>query len=101
MFINLIVRSFNYTLTVSDTLYNSTATLSINVLDINDNSPEFIDPQDYIFNISENVLVPPPVDIGTVSAFDADSGTNKQVCYNTCVIAEYIVNLMIDICICI
>ena len=55
-----------------------TATVNIEVLDVNDNSPTF-DPNNYQFMIYENQPIRTP--IGNVSASDRDSGSNAEVCY--------------------
>ncbi len=53
-----------------------TATVIINVLDANDQSPMFVvDP--YTFSVRENL--PPPVIVGTVLAGDLDTGSNAMV----------------------
>lgn len=54
-----------------------TVTLTINVLDNNDNAPQI--PSTYTFNIAENA----PVDtrIGQITATDADSNSNAAIQY--------------------
>lgn len=88
-------------MSVADTLHTATAVLTINVLDINDNSPLFTSPQGYTFNVSENIPTPPPVSIGTVVANDSDSGINGQVCtfLYTCISLcnVFMLSLFIDI----
>ena len=54
-----------------------TATVYIEVLDANDNSPTF-DLDNFQFTIFENE--PNGTFVGTVRANDLDSGTNAQVC---------------------
>ncbi len=55
-----------------------TATVNIEVLDVNDNTPMF-DSDNFQFMIYENQ--PTGTVIGNVSASDRDSGTNAKVCY--------------------
>lgn len=56
-----------------------TATVNIEILDVNDNAPTF-DLDDFQFVIDENQ--PVGTDIGNISASDHDSGTNAEVCCN-------------------
>ena len=55
-----------------------TATVNIEVLDINDNTPRF-NSNNFQFMIYENQPIGTP--IGNVSASDRDSGSNAEVCY--------------------
>ena len=70
-------RSFNYSITVSDGVHSDNATLTVNVLDVNDNPPVFQDTS-YTFHLLENTQVPAPA-IGSLVATDIDSGSNKEV----------------------
>ena len=54
-----------------------TATVNIEILDVNDNTPTF-DSNNFQFMINENQ--PIGTAIGNVSASDHDSGTNAEVC---------------------
>lgn len=54
-----------------------TATVNIEILDVNDNTPTF-DLNNFQFMIYENQ--PIGTAIGNVSASDRDSGTNAEVC---------------------
>ncbi|XP_019851361.1 PREDICTED: protocadherin-16-like, partial [Amphimedon queenslandica] len=74
-------RSFNYTIDVTDGEFNDTAILTVNVVDINDNDPVFMDTH-YMFTIAENLPVNPNMAIGTVTAIDDDSGQNKEISYS-------------------
>ena len=56
-----------------------TATVNIEILDVNDNTPTF-DSSNFQFMISENQ--PIGTAVGNVTASDRDSGTNAEVCYN-------------------
>ncbi|XP_044732139.1 cadherin-related tumor suppressor-like, partial [Chrysoperla carnea] len=58
---------------------SSTATVFLNVLDINDNNPEFY-PQHYFITIKDDA--PIGTSILKVTAFDADEGDNALITYN-------------------
>ncbi|XP_013415882.1 LOW QUALITY PROTEIN: cadherin-related tumor suppressor-like, partial [Lingula anatina] len=57
---------------------SATATVYLNVTDINDNSPEFY-PKRYYTAVQEGM--PPPVQVQQVTATDLDEGTNALVRY--------------------
>ena len=57
---------------------SSLINVTIELMDINDNDPEF-GSQRYEFMFNEEV--PPPIDIGKVTANDRDNGTNAEVRY--------------------
>ena len=54
-----------------------TATVNVEILDVNDNTPTF-DSDNFSFMIYENQ--PIETAVGNVSASDRDSGTNAEVC---------------------
>lgn len=58
----------------------STFTLSINVADVNDNSPQFLQ-DSYAVNIREDQAVSTTKEIINVTATDADEGVNSQISY--------------------
>ena len=58
-----------------------TATVNIEILDVNDNTPTF-DSSNFMFRIYENQ--PIGTAIGNVSASDLDYGTNAEVCVCCC-----------------
>ena len=62
---------------VSDGLFSSISTLTVNVLDENDNTPQItpLDPLSVYEEMQAGTLV------GTVIAFDADSGVNAQLTF--------------------
>ncbi|XP_078371306.1 protein dachsous-like [Oculina patagonica] len=72
------IKSYVLNITCSDGTYQSETTLSVNVKDVNDNAPKFLE-SSYQATLSE------ATDAGTsilrVSAEDADSGTNGQLTY--------------------
>lgn len=76
-------RKSQYVLTVqvedsgNDVRYD-TATATINILDINDNAPAFLDSPYYAYVIEENSK---PASVITVQAHDADSPPNNNVRY--------------------
>ncbi|KAL3874373.1 hypothetical protein ACJMK2_037399, partial [Sinanodonta woodiana] len=57
----------------------ATATLSVNIAEINDNTPTFLSPS-YTFIVYNNIVV--GTLIGNVSAFDGDIGSNGQFTYS-------------------
>ena len=57
----------------------ATTTVSILVNDINDNDPEFVNPQPIVFSVPENQA---PLRVGLVSAVDKDSGPNGDITYS-------------------
>ncbi|KAK3583305.1 hypothetical protein CHS0354_038915 [Potamilus streckersoni] len=57
----------------------ATATLSVNIAEINDNTPAFLS-SSYTFTLYNNVVV--GTSIGNVSAVDGDIGTNGQFIYS-------------------
>ncbi|CAL1545097.1 unnamed protein product, partial [Lymnaea stagnalis] len=59
---------------------SSTFTLSINVADKNDNSPQFLQ-DSYVINIPEDQPVSQTKEILNVTATDADEGVNAQISY--------------------
>ncbi|KAI8745631.1 protocadherin wing polarity protein stan, partial [Biomphalaria glabrata] len=59
---------------------SSTFTLSINVLDENDNSPQFTQ-DSYVVNLREDQQVSLTKEILNVTAIDADDGLNAQISY--------------------
>ncbi|XP_077999586.1 cadherin-23-like [Glandiceps talaboti] len=62
---------------------SATATVTISILDINDNSPEFIyDPDLSMYQFSVSEEADPGVNIGVVTATDMDSGLNSEIDYN-------------------
>ena len=80
----LLLLFHRYTLTVAatdqdpDSPRSGTASLTITVLDLNDNKPVFPQPVYIVNNIVENeinVMIP-------VTATDADSGTNAMISYS-------------------
>lgn len=80
-------RKFRYTLTVraedcsSEESASDTAELIINIIDINDNRPTFLD-SPYIARVMENTLPPNDGYLLTVKAYDADTPPlNSQVRY--------------------
>ena len=59
-------------------MFNDTAILTVNVVDVNDNAPMFQNTP-YTFTLAENLPVDPTMAIGKVTAIDDDSGQNKEV----------------------
>ena len=59
-------------------MFNDTAILTVNVVDVNDNAPMFQNTP-YSFTLAENLPVDPTMAIGKVTAIDDDSGQNKEV----------------------
>ena len=72
------VRQFNFTITVSDLLYNISEDCSIMLEDVNDNAPQFIAGCCNDVNITENAVVGTLLPV-VITATDADSGPNGQV----------------------
>lgn len=58
---------------------SSTATVNLNVVDVNDNSPEFY-PQHYFYAVPENTK--PGSSLLKVTAIDKDEGENAMITYN-------------------
>ena len=75
-------RSFNLTLSLSDPIYRSemNGTLTIDVLDQNDNAPQIQGPE-YLIQGSNNIAetFPPGNVLARVTATDSDSGSNAQL----------------------
>lgn len=53
--------------------------LKITVLDVNDNSPEIVDPQGDVVSVREEQ--PPGTEVARVRALDTDLGENASVTY--------------------
>ncbi len=70
---------YHIVISASDGLYTVYANITVSVLDVNDNSPVF-DEETYFANITENS--PPGVYVTTVTATDADRGSNAAVDYS-------------------
>lgn len=58
----------------------STATISVNILDYNDNSPIFVGSYNKAYNVSEDAS--DGTEILTVTATDADTGINADIHYS-------------------
>lgn len=71
-------RTFYYTVTITDNNYTVNETLTIQLVDVNDNAPMF-DKAAYTFDLSENTPVSPIEYIGNVSASDLDSGVQVRL----------------------
>jgi hypothetical protein len=54
--------------------------LKITVLDVNDNSPEIVDPQGDVVSVREEQ--PPGTEVAKVRALDTDLGENASVTYS-------------------
>ncbi|CAG9820098.1 unnamed protein product [Phaedon cochleariae] len=54
--------------------------LKITVLDVNDNTPEIVDPQEDVISVREEQL--PGTEVVRVKAVDADSGNNASITYS-------------------
>ena len=65
-------------ISVSDGLFSSFSTLTVNVLDENDNDPQIAP----ISPLSINEEMPADTLVGTITAFDADSGMNAQLTFS-------------------
>ena len=72
------VRQFNFTVTVSDLVYDISEGCSIMLNDINDNAPQFIAGCCNDINITENTAVGTLLSV-VINVTDADSGPNGQV----------------------
>ena len=70
---------YHIVISASDGLFTVYANITVSVLDVNDNSPVF-DEETYFANITENS--PPGVYVTTVTATDADRGSNAAVDYS-------------------
>lgn len=66
------------TVTASDTVFTATASVTITVSDVNDNSPTFTRAF-YSFEVRENADI--GATVARVTALDADEGENAQVSY--------------------
>ena len=56
-----------------------TVSITINVADVNDHSPQFVPPGPYSIDIDESLS--PPTVVFSVTALDADSGENARITY--------------------
>ena len=72
------VRQFNFTVTVSDLVYNVSEACSIMLDDVNDNAPQFTAGCCNDINITENTAVGTLLSVD-INATDADSGSNGRV----------------------
>lgn len=72
------VRQFNFTVTVSDLMYNISEACSIMLNDVNDNAPQFIAGCCNDINITENTPVGTLLQV-VINVTDADSGLNGEV----------------------
>lgn len=72
------VRQYNFTVTVSDTMWNSSKNCSIMLVDVNDNPPQFIAGCCNDVNITENTPIGTVLPV-VINVTDADSGSNGQV----------------------
>lgn len=54
--------------------------LKVTVLDVNDNSPEIVDPQGDVVSVREEQ--PPGTEVARVRALDTDLGENASVTYS-------------------
>ena len=77
LFVYLLHSIFYYTVEISDLMYTDTAILTIQLADINDNAPKF-EPS-YTLSLDEHTPTDVVVYIGSISATDDDSGSNKEV----------------------
>lgn len=67
------------TVDVTDGLHTTTANVTLQITDVNDNSPVFDEPSPYYLNITENVALGTLV--GSVTAQDADSDVYGEIRY--------------------
>lgn len=72
------IKSYLLNITCSDGIHQSETTLSVNVKDVNDNAPKFLD-SSYQATLSEETAA--GTSILRVSAEDEDSGSNGQLTY--------------------
>ena len=72
------IQAINLPENITDETQFATATIRINITDVNDNSPQIFDPLQ--FEILENVSV--LSEVGCIDASDADSGLNGELDYN-------------------
>ena len=72
------VDRFSLLVTANDTVFTSTLTVEVVVLDINDNAPVFTNDV-FVFNVSESQ--PAGTVVAMVTATDADLGRNAQLTY--------------------
>ncbi|XP_064628041.1 protocadherin Fat 4-like [Lineus longissimus] len=72
------VSSYSLTVQVADDSYKTTSTLDVTVIDANDNAPKFTQ-SIYKFSIKEEQ--PAGLIAGTVTATDADEGSNAKIEY--------------------
>ena len=70
--------SYILQVSVSDGLFSDSSTLTVNVLDENDNAPQIAPPGPFI--ISEEM--PQNTEVGMVVAFDVDSGANARLTFS-------------------
>ncbi|XP_061191820.1 cadherin-23-like [Saccostrea echinata] len=68
---------WNVTIRATDSLFNTTTELCINILDFNDNTPYFLN-ETYIFHIEEDTYNV-TTKIGTIYANDEDIGENAKI----------------------
>ena len=76
---NATIKLYAYAKDNGSPARTSTATVIINVLDLNDNAPVF-DKMFYEFNVSENVAI--NTDVDRVNATDTDAGDNAKLGYH-------------------
>ena len=72
-------QTYQFTVGCEDILHLATATITIHVLDVNDNAPIFSNP------LHETVVIPdttPPGQVHSVSCTDQDSGENGDIVYD-------------------
>ena len=91
-----LARSLDYELcavyvlqvTVSDGLFSSSSTLTVNVLDENDNDPQIAP----VNPLSVDEEMPANTPVGNITAFDVDSGVNAQLTFaiNPAAINDYL-----------
>ena len=71
------IKFYNLLVTVSDGLFNTSSTLLVNILDVNDNAPVITSAGPFAFN--EEIAV--NSSIGSIMATDADFGVNAELTY--------------------
>lgn len=54
--------------------------IKIKILDVNDNAPEIVDPQDDVVSVREEQ--PPNTEVVRIRALDADEGNNSSITYS-------------------
>jgi len=72
------VRQYNFTVTVSDLMWNISKDCSIMLDDANDNAPQFVDGCCNDVNITENTPIGTLLPV-VINVTDADSGSNGEV----------------------